>query len=144
MPKNHRKRSSKSHQRGGDLAGNPPSAWGWGLGTAGNGWTQFMNSLTLQPGENLGTVQSNALVPVGNLNAQSSQGMIGSNLKGDIPHMGGKRVRHRRTKSKTRKGGSVSGVLSQAAAPFLLLAGQQMLGRRKGKNYNNKTFKRTR
>ena len=38
----HRKRNM---QRGGELAGNPPSAWGYGLGTMGDGWTQFMNYL---------------------------------------------------------------------------------------------------
>ena len=46
--RSHRRRShSKSRtmrraQRGGDLAGNPASSWGWGLGTVGNGWTQFI------------------------------------------------------------------------------------------------------
>ena len=57
-------RTMRRGQMGGALAGNPPSAWGWGLGTVGNGWTQFMNSLTLQPGQNLGTIQSNNLVPI--------------------------------------------------------------------------------
>jgi hypothetical protein len=52
-------------QRGGELAGNPPSAWGYGLGTMGDGWTQFMNSLTLQPNQNGNINQSNNIVPVG-------------------------------------------------------------------------------
>ena len=51
-------------QRGGDLAGNPASSWGWVNGTLGNGWTQFMNSLTLQPGQNISTMHSNNIVPV--------------------------------------------------------------------------------
>ena len=58
----HRKRNM---QRGGELAGNPPSAWGYGLGTMGDGWTQFMNSLTLQPNQNGNINQSNNIVPVG-------------------------------------------------------------------------------
>ena len=66
--RNARTRRNAKAQRGGDLSGNPASAWGWGLGTVGNGWTQFMNSLTLQPGQNLGTIQSNNIVPVKNIN----------------------------------------------------------------------------
>ena len=52
-------------QRGGELAGNPPSAWGYGLGTMGDGWTQFMNALSLQPNQNGNINQSNNIVPVG-------------------------------------------------------------------------------
>ena len=58
----HRKRNM---QRGGELAGNPPSAWGYGLGTMGDGWTQFMNALSLQPNQNGNINQSNNIVPVG-------------------------------------------------------------------------------
>ena len=104
--KSHRRRAhSKSRtmrrsQRGGDLAGNPASTWGWGLGTVGNGWTQFMNSMTLQPGQNLATAQGTQLVPVNNINANNAQGMIGTNLRGDIPQAGGKRRKHRRRRTK--------------------------------------------
>jgi hypothetical protein len=111
--------------KGGALAGNPASAWGWGLGTLGGGWNQFMNSLTLQPGQNLGTVQSNAIVPVGNINAQDAQGNIGANMSGNIPgQAGGKRRRHRRS-----RGGNFGAVLSQAAVPGILLAAQQTYGK---------------
>ena len=60
--KRHRKHRM---QRGGELAGNPPSAWGYGLGTMGDGWTQFMNALSLQPNQNGNINQSNNIVPVG-------------------------------------------------------------------------------
>ena len=117
-------RTMRRAQQGGALGGNPPSAWGWGLGTVGGGWTQFMNSLSLQPGQNLGTVQSNNIVPVGNVNAQDSQGMIGTNLKGDIPQSGGKR---RRTRGK--RGGY--GIVAQAAVPVALIAMNNALGSRR-------------
>ena len=58
-------RSQQRSQYGGELAGNPPSAWGWGLGTFGDGAKQFMDSLTLQPGQNANINQSNNIVPVG-------------------------------------------------------------------------------
>jgi hypothetical protein len=130
--RSHRRRShSKSRtmrrgQHGGALAGNPPSAWGWGMGTLGNGWTQFMNSLTLQPGQNLGTIQSNNIVPVGGVNAQDAQGMVGANLKGDIPQSGGKKRRNR--KSRAKRGGNV---FSTAAVPAALFAMNYGLGSRK-------------
>lgn len=135
MAKNrsHRKRShSKARtmrrgQRGGNLAGNPPSAWGYVSGTVGNGWTQFMNSLTLQPGENLGTIQSNSIVPVNNLNAEDIQGNIGPNMRGDIPQAGGKRRRNRR--SFTKRGGNLLAAAEQAAIPITLIAMNNSLGK---------------
>jgi hypothetical protein len=124
--RSHKRRShSKSRtmrraQRGGDLAGNPPSAWGWGLGTLGNGWTQFTNSLTLTPGQNAGTIQSNNIVPVGNINAQDSQGIM-------KPQTGGKKRRHR--KHSVRRGGSWGAVANQAIVPGALVAMNQFLGK---------------
>jgi len=131
----HRRRAhSKSRtmhrsQRGGDLAGNPASSWGWGLGTVGNGWTQFMNSMTLQPGQNLATAQGTQLVPINNINANNAQGMIGPNLKGDIPGSqagGRKRRRHR---NRSRRGGSWGAVVGQAAAPAALVAMNHLYGK---------------
>ena len=63
MPTHSRKRrhNETRRQRGGDLGGNPASAWGYTMGTLGNGWTQFMNSLSIQPG---GVNHGNQLVPV--------------------------------------------------------------------------------
>ena len=121
-------RTMRRGQHGGELAGNPPSAWGWGTGTLGNGWTQFMNSLTLQPGQNIGAVQSNNIVPVGNLNAQTSQGNIGINMGGDIPQAGGKRRRRRGSRGKS--GGNVGAILSQAAVPGALILMNNSLGKR--------------
>jgi len=73
--KSKRHNKSKRHrQRGGELAGNPPSAWGWGLGTMGDGMKQFMDSLTLQPNQNANINQSNNIVPVGNASIQSKVG----------------------------------------------------------------------
>ena len=144
MAKNrsHRRKSqSKSKtmrrsQKGGDLAGNPPSSWGWVNGTVGNGWTQFMNSLTLQPGQGIVDSKNNDTVPVGNLNAQGLQGNIGSNLQGDIPKSVGGRRRFKsrsnsRSKSRSKRGGSWGAILNQAAVPGVLLAAQQSFGRRK-------------
>ena len=134
------KRKTRSHklvksktmrrgQYGGELSGNPPSSWGWGMGTLGNGWTQFTNSLTLQPGQNIAATQSNNLVPVGNLNAQTSQGNIGPNMSGDIPaQAGGKRRRHRRSHKRTLKRGG--NVLSQAIVPGALILMNNALGSR--------------
>ena len=120
-------RTMRRAQRGGDLAGNPPSSWGWGLGTVGNGWTQFMNTMTLQPGQNLATQQGTLLVPVGasNINANNAQGMIGTNLKGDIPQSGGKKRRHR-----SKRGGSWGAIASQAAVPAVLVALNQSFHKR--------------
>ena len=140
-----RKLQSKSktmrrNQKGGDLAGNPPSSWGWVNGTVGNGWTQFMNSLTLQPGQGIVDSKNNDIIPVGNLNAQGLQGNIGSNLQGDIPKSVGGRRRSKsrsksysksRSKSQSKHGGSWGAILNQAAVPGVLLAAQQSFGRRK-------------
>lgn len=133
------KRKTRSHklvksktmrrgQNGGELSGNPPSAWGWGMGTLGNGWTQFTNSLTLQPGQNISDVQSNNIVPVDNLNAQTSQGNIGVNMGGDIPQAGGKRRRRRGSRGKS--GGNVGAILSQAVVPGTLILMNNALGKR--------------
>jgi len=112
--RSHKRRTSSNSktmrraQRGGDLAGNPASSWGWVNGTVGNGWTQFMNSLTLQPGQNLGTVQSNDIVPVNNINAQDSQPSIGTNLQSGIPNSVGGRRRRRKSRGKrSKKGGNL-------------------------------------
>lgn len=120
-------RTMRRGQQGGNLSGYPASAWGWGMGTLGNGWTQFMNTLTLQPGQNLGTVQSNNIVPIGGVNSQDAQGNIGANLKGDIPQAqsGGKRRRHR--KSRVKHGGNI---IAQAAVPFTLVAMNNVVGKK--------------
>lgn len=122
--RNARTRRNAKAQRGGELSGNPASAWGWGLGTVGNGWTQFMNSLTLQPGQNLGTSQSNNIVPVNNINAQDAQPMLKPNMSGGKRHRKSHVKRHRKS-----RGGNFAAVLNQAAVPGILLAAQQTFGK---------------
>ena len=115
-------KTARRGQHGGNLAGYPPSAWGWVNGTLGNGWTQFMNSLTVSPAQNAGTNQSNDVVPNNNINAQDQQPMLKDNLKG------GKR----RKKSQGKKrGGSWAAVLNQAVVPGTILAAQQLYGSNK-------------
>ena len=114
-------RTMRRAQRGGDLAGNPPSSWGWGLGTLGNGWTQFTNSLTLIPGQNAGTIQSNNIVPVGNINAQNAQGIM-------KPLTGGKKRRRNKI-----RGGAWGAVANQAVVPGALVAMNQFFGKRSRK-----------
>jgi hypothetical protein len=123
-------KTMRRSQRGGDLAGNPPSAWGWTMGTLGNGWTQFMNSLTLQPGQNLGAIQSNDIVPVGGVNAQNSQPSIGPNMQGAVPGQSGGKKRKNR-KSRANRGGNFLAVAQQAAVPVALIAMNNTLGSRR-------------
>jgi hypothetical protein len=97
--KSKRHNKSKRHrQRGGELAGNPPSAWGWGLGTMGDGWTQFMDSLTLQSNQNGNMNQSNNIVPVGNASIQSK--------------VGGRKRKYRGGNHHTSMSGSMPGPMS--------------------------------
>ena len=114
-------KTARRGQNGGNLAGYPPSSWGWVNGTLGNGWNQFMNSLTVQPGQNAGTSQSNNVVPNNNINAQDAQPMLNSNLGG-----GGLKKRRR-----GKKGGSWMAVVNQAVVPGTLLAAQQLYGSNK-------------
>ena len=118
---NHSRKHSRKHrlihnktrsQRGGNVGAYPPSAWGWGMGTLGNGWTQFMNSLSVQPG---GVNQGNQLVPV---NGTQS---------------GGKRRRRRGGK----KGGNMLAVAEQAAVPFALFAMNNALGSRRNRGHKH-------
>ncbi len=125
--RSHSKRRTRRHrQHGGNY---PPSAWGSVMGTVGDGWTQFQNALMLQPGENLGAVQSNAIVPIGNPNAQTSQGNIGPNMTGNVPgQLGGRR---RRRKSRGKRGGNLLAVAQQAAVPVALIAMNNAYGKRR-------------
>jgi hypothetical protein len=108
--KKRRSRNKTRSQRGGNLGGNPPSAWGWGMGTLGNGWTQFMNSLSVQPGS---VNQGNQIVPVnGGTNSTQS---------------GGKK----RKGKKGKRGGNMLAVAEQAAVPLALFAMNNSLGSRR-------------
>ena len=102
----------KRNYRGGELSGNPSSAWGWTMGTLGNGYSQFMNSLSLQPGQSSAAAHTNV----------------------SVPQSGGRRTR-RRTKRKRQRGGSgFITALSQAAVPAALVAGLMYKSRRKRKH----------
>ena len=137
------------------------------MNNLGNGWTQFMNSLSVQPGENSGTIQSNDIVPIKNINAQDTTKMI----------TGGKRHRHKKDKmrrmqqmqqqqmqqqqrmqqmqqmqqsksqSRGKKGGYWGAVLEQAAVPLALLGMQQAYGKRHTRRHGSshkRSFKRRR
>jgi hypothetical protein len=158
-----KQRTQRRSQSGGSWGNYPDSAWGYQMNNLGNGWTQFMNSLSVQPGQNLGTSQSNDIVPVNNVNAQDTTKML----------TGGKKHKHKRNKmrhlqqmqmqmqqqqmqqqmqqsksqSRGKKGGYWGAVLEQAAVPLALLGMQQAYGnrhtRRHGSSYK-KSFKRRR
>lgn len=121
----HKRRShSKSKtmkQRGGDLGGNPPSAWGWGLGTFGTGPQQFYDTFIKS------TTQSNVIVPLAG--ASSSQ----LNLTRAIPQAGGNLTggKRRRHKNKSKRGGNLGAVLAQAAVPGTLFLLNQSAKRRR-------------
>lgn len=109
---------SKRNHRGGDLAGNPSSAWGWTMGTLGNGYNQFMNSLSLQPGQSPAAAHTNVSVPQSGGRKRSA-----------------KRSAKRRTKKRKQRGGSgFMTALSQAAVPAALVAGLMYKSRRKRKH----------
>jgi hypothetical protein len=116
---NSRTKSRRYKQRGGTADGPSPSAWSYVSGTVGDGWTQFTNALTLQPGQNASSSNSNDLVPIGKVNAQNAQPMLKPNMSG------GKRRRRG-----SAKGGSWGAVATQAVVPGFLLGAQQLYGRR--------------
>jgi hypothetical protein len=106
--------------RGG--SGSPASAWGYVYNTVGDGYTQFRNALTLQPGDNLGTIHNNDIEPKSNLNAQSTQSMPSKTDLSLIQKAGGKR---------RRRGGNMGAIVNQALAPLSLLALQHSYAKRK-------------
>ncbi len=109
---------TRKQQGGNGMA--PPSAWGSVFNTYGNGWTQFLNALTLQPGANAGSIGSNDLVPIGKANANDPGVSI-------LKQSGGKK----RRSGKSKKGGflGIGALLEQAVVPFGLLGLQQSYGK---------------
>jgi hypothetical protein len=105
------KRSSTRKHRGG--ASYPPSAWGFQMGNLGDGWTQFTNALTLKAGDNVGSVQSNEIVPIKNLTAEDAQPMLKPNMSGGMRK---KRHSRRVRKNKSMKGGKNTPILDVGAA----------------------------
>ena len=95
--------------------GVPASAWGWQLNNLGDGWTQFMNTMTATPGN----TQSNVIVPNNNAPAPSPA------AAGPAPKQNGGRRRAR-----AKRGGNWGTVLNQAAVPAALWAMQYKTKRR--------------
>jgi hypothetical protein len=104
---------TKKHRGG---SSTEPSAWSYVYNTVGDGLTQFRNALTVQPDENIGTIQSNDIEPKSNLNAQNAQGLPTQNNLSLIQSAG---------KRRRRKGGNMGFIVNQALAPISLLALQQ-------------------
>ncbi len=119
-----RRHNKTRSQRGGNVGSYPPSAWGFTMGTLGNGWTQFMNSLSVQPG---GVNQGNQIVPVnGGTNSTQS---------------GGKR---RKGKRRGKRGGNMLAVAEQAAVPLALFAMNNALGSRRNRGHKHTHRRRRR
>ena len=114
--------------------GGADSAWSYVYDTVGSGLTQFKNSLTLQPGENLGTLQSNDIEPRSNLNAQNMVGVPTAKDLNLIQKGAGRR--------RKKRGGSFGAILNQAATPFLLLGAQQTYKRRGSMSRKSKSKSR--
>jgi hypothetical protein len=162
--RHNRSRMSRRSQQGGSQGAYPDSAWGFQMNNLGNGWTQFMNSLSVQPGQNMGTSQSNSIVPVRNINAEdpksmmmSSKGMSGGKKRGkrnmmrmmqQQQMMGQQRMMGQsKSQSRSKKGGYWGAVLEQAAVPLALLGMQQAYGKRhtrRNEMSHKRTFKRRR
>ena len=119
----HKRRShSKSKtmkQHGGDLGGNPPSAWGYMLGTVGNGPQQFYNTFIRS------TTQSNDILPLGGASS-SSQPSIGANLTGG------------KIRRQSKRGGNLGAVLAQSAVPGTLFLLNQSAKSRKRSKHNRR------
>jgi len=173
--KNRASRRSRSStktrsQKGGNYGSYPDSAWGFQMNNLGNGWTQFMNSLSVQPGQSLGTSQSNNIVPIRNINAQDSQPSLSPKMTGGRRRMRQRQMQQQRQmqkqqqqqmqqqrqmqkqqqqqqqQSRGKKGGYWGAVLETAAVPLALLGMQQFYGKRHTRRHpqHNKSFKRGR
>lgn len=100
-------------QRGGEA-----SAWAWQLNNLGDGWTQFQNSMTAQPGASGPNSQSNVIVP--------NKGLSMPSASGPAPAQKGGRRRAR-----GKQGGNWGTVLNQAAVPAAIWAMQYKTKRRR-------------
>jgi hypothetical protein len=90
------------------------------MNNLGNGWTQFMNSLSFQPGQS-GTNQSNVIVPIRNA----------GKMTGGKKH---RRARRAMSQGRAKQGGYWGAVIEQAAVPLTLLGMQQVYGKRRNKS----------
>jgi len=130
----HRKRSTR-HRRGG------ASGAEYMLATVGDGPTQLTNSLSILPGMNPGTIQSNDIVPIANLNIANPIGQMPSAGQLTLIQSGGRRRRAKGKGRKGKRGGSFGSVIGQAVVPFSLLAMQQYTGSRRRKHHRKSSRK---
>lgn len=111
-------------QRGGNQGSYPDSAWGFQMNNLGNGWTQFMNSMS-------GPSQSNNIVPIKNMNipVKMAGGRRGRALQRQ------QMQQQSRGKGRGKKGGYWGAVLEQGAVPLALLGMQQFYGKRHSRRH---------
>uniref|UniRef100_A0A6C0E268 Uncharacterized protein n=1 Tax=viral metagenome TaxID=1070528 RepID=A0A6C0E268_9ZZZZ len=121
--------------------GNSPSGWGYVYNTVGNGWTQFQNALTLQPGDNAVSQQSNNIEPVGNPNFGNTT-YAPSKTDLTLIQSAGKRKPKRSKKSRSRKGGNWAEVASRAVVPFALLGIQNRFSKKRCSRKSRKLSRR--
>jgi hypothetical protein len=132
-------RRSRS-QRGGDQGAYPDSAWGFQMNNLGNGWTQFMNTMT-------GPSQSNNIVPINNANNQNVQPKMAGGKRGRRRaqmHQQQQMQQQSRGKGRGKRGGYWGAVLEQGAVPLALLGMQQFYGKRHSRRHpgHAKSFRR--
>jgi hypothetical protein len=102
----------------------------WVNNLLGNGWQQFQNSLMVQPGSNLGSIQSNQIVP-----NDGSKGVNINDPNNVMPNPNGSqkggKTRRKGRKGRGKKGGmlGVGAVLEQAVVPFGLFGLQHSYGK---------------
>jgi len=125
--KSRKSRRVTRHRRGG------ASAAQYMLETVGNGALQATNSLTVLPGMNLATVQSNNIVPIANINEGNATNVMPTTAQLALIQTAGRRRRPRGKGRKGKRGGSFGSIIGQAVVPFSLLAAQQYYGTRRGK-----------
>jgi len=127
-----RQRSQKRTQTGGMGAAE------WQLNNLGNGWTQFMNTFSLQPGQSGSVNQSNNIV-------QNNSKMTGGK-RSNMMKMRQRQMLQAKSQSRGKKGGYFGAVLEQAAVPLALLGAQQFYGKKHTRRNNgrNKSFRRRR
>ena len=132
-------------QRGGAQGAYPDSAWGFQMNNLGNGWTQFMNSMT-------GPSQSNNIVPINNTNVPVKMAGGKGRSKGRSQMLQRQQMlqqqqmQQSRGKGRGKKGGYWGAVLEQGAVPLALLGMQQFYGKRHSRRHpgHGRSFRRRR
>lgn len=137
MPKSTRRHSKRNKKQ----SGGADSGWSYVLGQVGDGWTQFQNALTLQPGQNQGTMRSNDIEPIGKPNFQDHQSMP---TPKDLSLIQSAGKRRRNGRKRSRCGGNWSMIAKQAATPLALLGMQQTYKKRSNKSSRTKKSRKSR